>query len=415
MKSSSFLSVLSCFALCSFPSLVWADVLNVGGPFSTHSEIQAAVIAAQDGDVVRIWPGNYQPFWIDDEALTLVAAMPGGGVMINGTYRVKNLAPSRSVLISGVSATGGDGHALVVTDCQGSVRLRDSHFVGASAFGVFSWNGFPGALISNCADVVMTDCSATGGSPVWGEYGGWGGDGMEVSVSRVSLYASIFTGMGGSTEDDPGASGGGGGHGISAWGGRIYLSGCTLRGGGGSPADWDMDWWTGQYGYGGSGGWGLYGSAEAWYLDNTFVPGQGGSSPDPGNTGSAGQDMIPGTVLLGPSRLLRASRLKYDFGTILLDFTGAPGDLAFLKLARAPGYRFRTTFGPELIADPAPGSLLPSRFVGVLDSTGSLQVTLRLRDLPPFETQFLQVQGRLLGITSYDSAPSWSVILDGAW
>ena len=75
----------------------------------------------------------------------------------------------------------------------------------------------------------------------------------------------------------------------------------------------------------------------------------------------------------------------------------------------------RSSFGPERIADPAPGSLLPSRFVGVLDSTGSLQVTLRLRDLPPFETQFLQVQGRLLGITSYDSAPSWSVILDGAW
>lgn len=60
----------------------------------------------------------------------------------------------------------------------------------------------------------------------------------------------------------------------------------------------------------------------------------------------------------------------------------------------------RSSFGPERIADPAPGSLLPSRFVGVLDSTGSSQVSLGFAGSSPFETRLLQVQGPLLGITS---------------
>jgi len=53
----------------------------------------------------------------------------------------------------------------------------------------------------------------------------------------------------------------------------------------------------------------------------------------------------------------------------------------------------RSSFGPERIADPAPGSLLPSRFVGVLDSTGSSQVSLGLRDLPRSRPGFCKGRG----------------------
>ncbi|MAE45714.1 MAG: hypothetical protein CMJ86_02370 [Planctomycetes bacterium] len=405
---------LALAALAFLSPLASADVFNVRGPQPDFTEIQPAVAAAQDGDVVRIWPGSYQAFWIDDEALTLVAALPGAGVVVSGTYRVMNLAASRSVLISGVRASGSDGIALVVSDCQGSVRIRNSTFVGGIESGGYPWNGFPGALIANCEDVMMVNCSCTGGSS---GFVSWGVDGLEINGSRVSLFSSTFTGTSGGTEDDPGASGYNGGNGVTSWGSHVFLSGCTLRGGNGGAADWDIDFWTGQYGYGGDGGSGFSGgSANSWFLDNIYLPGTGGWSPDPANVGQDGQDgNLNGTNFPGLARFLRVKRLAVDEEGLQLNFSGAPGDQAYLMIGTSPGYRFRPMFGPQLITTSGGSSLIPMRFVGTLDSTGSLQVEYRLRDLPAFGHGVLHVQGHMRGSEVYHSSSSWAVILDSAW
>ena len=77
-----------------------ADVLNVRGPSSDYSQISTAVDAAAEGDVIRIWPGNYKGFTIDDKSLTLVRAKDSGNILVKGTCRIENLSAGRSAVAS---------------------------------------------------------------------------------------------------------------------------------------------------------------------------------------------------------------------------------------------------------------------------------------------------------------------------
>ena len=125
MKAFIFAALAS--ALLASPAL--CDVIDVGGGANDFPKIQAAVNAAQDGDVLRIYPGNYEPFVVTNKGITL--ARVNGNVHILGTYRVRNLSSSRTVEISGLSATGTDNSALIISNCAGSVRVRDAALIGA--------------------------------------------------------------------------------------------------------------------------------------------------------------------------------------------------------------------------------------------------------------------------------------------
>ncbi len=394
-----------------------ADVLNVRGPNPDYNQINDAVVAAQDGDVIRVWPGSYGAFWIDDKSLSLVKATPTGTVTVDGTYRVRYLASHRSVQISGIGADGIDGNGLVVDGCQGSVRIQESTFTGGQEVYV-PYVGKSAVYIIDSDDVEMTHCTARGG---WGgdggEYGAPGGNGMMVEASDVSLYASLFEGAHGSTDDDPGAYGHSGGHGIYAWGGgRTYLSGCTLIGGDGGDGDWMPDIWTNQYGAGGDGGWGYRGTGtEAWYLDNDFQPGVGGWSGDPGSYGIDGQDASAGTYLPGDARLLSASQLIDDTASIALVFTGTPGDLVFLHVSGSPAYDFDDDRGPFLLAARPFPDLRPWKFLGVIGSSGTFTTTLGVADRPAFGHHTRHLQGNLIGAENYFTSSSCTVILDSAW
>lgn len=394
-----------------------AEVLDVRGPAPDFAEIADAVVAAQDGDVIRIWPGTYDAFWIDDKSLTLVAATNSPPVWVDGTFRVKNLAPHRSVEISGIGATGIDGYALVVSDCRGAVRIREGVFVGASYVEVnpWYWPGHTAVLVTGSDDVEMTYCTARGGEPGSnGDVAGDGGSGMQMEASYVSLFSSTFEGTNGTVEDDPGASGLSGGDGIYAlYGGRAYISGCTLIGGHGANADGEPDMW-GYYGYGGWGGWGFRGpDTEAWFLDNVYQP--GGAGVGGGGDGQSGEDTSPGTDLPGVSRILRASRLIDDTSTIAVNFTGSPGDLVSVRFTRNPGYQFGVVRGPLLLHVPAPPQILPWRILGTIDATGVFQTTIGVKDLPSLGHETLHVQGNLIGAENYYTSSSWTVVLDSAW
>lgn len=398
----------------------FSEVIDVRGPTPDYGEIDPAVVAAQDGDVIRIWPGTYQPFWIDDKSLTLVSADTSGAVLVAGTYRIENLSPDRSVEISGISANGAaNSYALVVSDCRGSVRIRECVYHGGDSTGAYPWDGSPAVFLTHCDDVEMTYCTVRGGYPSMWEYGGSGGDGLAAEASRMSLYTSTFEGTSGTADDDPGASGRGGGNGVSAWGGgRAYVSGCTLIGGYGGDADYDMDYWTGEYGYGGSGGWGFASwdlSVETWHLDADFQPGSGGWSPDPSHYGYDGQDSTVATYLPGTARILRVSRLVDEPDAIAVVFTGSPGDLANLQLAREPAYGFSPVRGPFLLEPPAPPAIRPWKILGAIGPTGVLQTTIRLHDLPTLGHATVHFQGLVVGSETYYTASSWTALLDQAW
>lgn len=390
-----------------------ADVLDVGGPTPDFAQIGAAVQAAADGDVVRVWPGGYAAFTVQDKSLSIVKAA-AGAVMVGGTYRVTNLSLSKVVSVHGIDATGVDGHGLVVSDCQGAVRIREASFTGGFRQG----GPAPGALVRNCRDVSLVDCHLTGGAASSGEYGSQGGSGLVVEESRLSAWACSFRGLPGTTDDDPGASGYHGGHGVVASGaGRLWAAGCTFTGGDGGDADYDPDPFSGEYGHGGAGGDGCrtLSGGEAWFLDATFEPGEGGSSPDPGKHGQDGKDKTGGTLLPGVARVLRASALVADTEAIQLRFEGAPGDRVFLFVGEGVAYRFLPPRGPLLVRSWQGKAFLPWRFVGTLDVNGKLLAEHSLPDLPPLghDTRFLQAV--FLGTETYLSSAAVSIILDAAW
>ena len=395
-----------------------AEVLDVRGPSPDFAEIEDAVTAAADGDVIRIWPGTYSAFWIDDKSLTLVSADTSGAVLVNGTSRIRNLAPQRSVAISGVSATSLGGHALVVSDCQGSVRIREGNFVGGWLHHA-DWVATSAIFVTHCDDVELTYCTALGGWQTNPFGDGFQGDpGLTVESSNVSLFHSTFEGYDGGDGVDEASWGGGGGSGVLAWGGgRVYISGCMLIGGDGG--DCGIAHWLHGAQDGGSGGWGYNAGTpepEAWFLDNVYQPGLGGSGWDGlSDDGPDGQDADTGTHLPGVSRILRASRLIDDTDSMALIFTGNPGDLVSVRFTRTPGYDFAPVRGPLLLHTPAAPQIVPWRILGEIDATGFFQTTIAVKDLPALEHATLHLQGNLSGTENYYSSSSWTVILDSAW
>ncbi len=77
-----------------------ADVLDVRGPDADHDQIAAAVAAAVDGDVIRVWPRNYQGFTID-RSLFIVRATSSGTVKVQGTIQIRDLIASERVEMVG--------------------------------------------------------------------------------------------------------------------------------------------------------------------------------------------------------------------------------------------------------------------------------------------------------------------------
>lgn len=389
-----------------------ADVLDVRGPNPDYTEIAPAVAAASPGDVIRVWPGNYEVFTVD-RSLAIVRAVPDGTVLVQGSIRVRDLPAGDAVELTGIEAEGLDGAALVVQDCAGSVRIREGIFRGADATGYAS---HPGVRVLGSDDVELVYCTALGGAASYGEVGSPGADGLVAQSSHVSLFASNFIGSDGTTDDDPGASGYGGGSGVVATGaGVLFVSGCELSGGDGGPADYDVDWWTGEYGYGGGGGWGHYGDTPAWFLDCEFDPGEGGWSPDPTRFGYDGQDSNGGTYLPGRARILRTSGLVTDTQKLSVRCQGAPGDDVWLLEGSGPGYRFHPIRGPFLVTDAPGNARLPWLHLGTIDSSGVLVVELAARDLPPLTHETRHFQATFLKGKDYFGSSSWSVVLDAGW
>jgi hypothetical protein len=397
-----------------------ADVLDVRGPHPDFDQIQPAVSAAIDGDVIRVWPGTYEVFTVNDKDLTIVRAKPTGSVFVDGTFRVRNLSPGRTVELTGVGGKGADGYGMVISDCQGPVRVREASITGADAPGGFGYSeSWPAVLVERSDDVELVWCELRAGDAPWGEYGGGGGVGMGAVDSVVSLFATDCTGASGTTDDDPGASGYGGGHGVEVGGaGRLYVSGGTLTGGDGGNADYDVDFWTGEYGYGGSGGWAVYAgpTVEVWLLDVALQPGYGGWSPDSTHYGTNGQPApAHASFLAGRSRLLRASALVDDQTPVTLRAEGAPGDRVYVMLTTEAGYRFHPVRGPFLVADPPFPPRLPWLLLGTIDASGVLVGTLPAADLPLLGHRTLHLQGTFLKHKDYFGSSSWSAILDAAW
>jgi hypothetical protein len=82
-------------------------VSRSGCPLVHFAEIQPAVDAAADGDVILVRPGaGYAAFTVDAKSIAVCFEGIGGG-FVAGSVTVRNLRANQSVLLHGFQRSGG--------------------------------------------------------------------------------------------------------------------------------------------------------------------------------------------------------------------------------------------------------------------------------------------------------------------
>ena len=143
-------SVLMFLAAPVFAQDVWV-VDDVAGPGVDFTEIQAAVLAAGDGDVIVVGGGTYGSFAIEGKSLVVTAdlgaavvireVVPFGSTPPATQVRVFNLDPDDDVVLRGLIISPDPN----VGSFLGSLSLED-----------------------NSGDVLIEDCQVTGNSLLFG-------------------------------------------------------------------------------------------------------------------------------------------------------------------------------------------------------------------------------------------------------
>lgn len=305
-------------------------------PFAT---IQAAVDAAQDGDVVLVRSGTYPRFQIGDKALVVTGDV-GAQVQVQGGVRVAGLAASRTVVLANLSSTGTPSadlelsSGLELANCAGHVRVEACVLAGGGT----SSNG---VRARGCADVALAGCDVRGG-PAHDYSALVDSDGIAASESSiVTVHDCVVRGgdgLPGSCSPGVGHDGGDGG---DVRGAFLFGAGSSFEGGRGGRMERGAS--LGCPGAG-SGGDGIRAqSSSAQLLDTATIAGLygecvgscGGTCCDFGYTGS---DRSGATFsdLVGDARILATASPDNAGATTTITVSGAPGDTAALLVSGAP-------------------------------------------------------------------------------
>ncbi|QDU65704.1 hypothetical protein [Engelhardtia mirabilis] len=192
-----------------------------GGPGADFTDLQPALDAAAEGQVVLILPGSYSQFVVDGKSLSIFAAAPG--VAVEGRCRVRNVGPGQRVVLDGLKFHSIEGTALQVDDCPGSVWFEGlvvesigNPFVAPSV----------GVQVSDADNLVMVDCAVR--STVGEQITTNGSNaGLQVLYSNVYLFDCVATAglQNFGYDGDPG---------VEAGSSFVFASGCRMVGGRGS-------------------------------------------------------------------------------------------------------------------------------------------------------------------------------------
>jgi hypothetical protein len=336
-----------------------------GGPGVAFTDLQAAVDAAADGDLILVRSGTYAPILVDGRSLSIVAdagadvlvldplASGASGVAAN----VKNVPDGGLVVLSGLGFDGRNGPGLGATidapgflspgdwEKYGTVWIERCTILGTANTSPFFVEQTPGALSMSLRGVVV---HTTTGVPDERK----GTRGFESNLAPVFAYASRFRGPLEPTDQSSGA------------GGRMVSASILAVDSVFEP------------GAAGSGAPGLELFAQADLLQPPFSPIPSfavllGSVADPVVTGAQSLT-IPSVVTLPPRTLDEPNVVRSGVPSSL-EVGGTPGELAFLLVS--------TDFADEyfielkgLLAPLAP-TILP---LGAIPASGSLTVPVDL-------------------------------------
>jgi hypothetical protein len=415
------------FALLSLLALAPAAragviVVDAGGG-GMHTDLQAAVDAAQDGDVLLVKSGLYASFAVNDKALAIVGDA-GAQVSVIGAVRVRNLAAGKSFLLANLDASGDplasgtNRYGLFVTDCAGHVRVEDGAFLGADAHDpctLPSTPAYDGVFVRSSSDVTLLRCDAMGGRTNWFA----GGAGLRGTQSGLALYrTNVEGGDGFSACYDDGPAGA---PGIQVSGPIFFAWKLSASGGFGGNGGTQVDCT-----YGGAGGAGVVieaGTTAALRANVQLAGGPGGSS----HFGSFGCASLPpganGAPLVGSAetfsstatRTLEVPTPVRESTTPSLHFVGKPGDRVGLLVSDASAFAYQPARQGVLLVEAASHLAM---LIGEVPVSGVIDFPLALGDLGPgvesrlhhLQAFFVDTQDRLLL-----GEPATLLVLDSAY
>src|SRR5262245_14030253 len=154
-------------ALSLVGSSALAKTWYVGGPTPDFDEIQPAIDAAQDGDVILVSPGQYHGFTLS-KGVMVAAASVNFSVPPTATDRVvvSGIAAGRRAGIAGMTMSGAPfvlGYQfLEISNCQGEVVLEDLELHSPDSIPAFVSSDI--LLITDCVNVSVTTLLATRGA-----------------------------------------------------------------------------------------------------------------------------------------------------------------------------------------------------------------------------------------------------------
>lgn len=379
--------VMACLlpALALAAPMAAADVLIVDPAGSQgYSQIQAAIDAAQDGDVILVRSGTYAGFALVQRSL-LVRGDVNAKVVVAGGVAVADTPAGGVVLLADLEIRGADapptfsnlpgGNALALLDNAGFVRVQGCLLrggMGAVTSGFVSTPGGDGCSMESSPKTALVDCTLNGGlgggNPFFSSLGGVGGHGLRTRTSGPALYdCTVLGGQGGYANEGVGQTGGPGGPGCEVLDYGIFASNTSFRGGMGGEG------WKG-----GAGGNGLIvqAAAQAQLLSCTLLPGISGHGFGGGN-GLSGQASSGGGVLAvlpGTARVFSAPSLAADGSSVSVSVKGLPGDAIWLVPGKSPAHvPALGLFGVWLVERPV---FLTKAPLAILGPSGQATVTL---------------------------------------
>lgn len=314
-----------CSTAAAAQSVLVVDAAQAAG--SQFTTIADAVAVAEQGDIVVVRAGVYGGVIINDKGLT-ITALEGARPVIEGGIHIRNLQEQHAFDLRGFEVRSIDqGYAASFEYNKGPISVEDCSF-GATGTALVSGGIFAG--MNESLTLVRVESE-----PVVNEGSSSTRAALLSFESNIHIYDGRYVGPAGVQgffAALPGSNG------FEAFGGLLFASNATFRGGRGGSGGSFLN----NCSAGASGGDGLYlsGGIDAFGAGSTAIGGAGGQGGPGCSNGLAGSTVrtlgAEFTYLPNENRRLQSPLTASAAAGISQTYFGEPGEMILLALSARP-------------------------------------------------------------------------------